>query len=211
MNSLNLVYPSPTKFQNIQDTITGYWQNDVWNLNDHQFDDFRNSYGNTYRKINFTHFKSSIRNEVKFFMIIRLRVQDVRFHNTAVKVYANSFRHIGDFLNIHYPGIDSLIDIDLEKARTKLRSHLTNRGLKIGTRLPRHESTLIQIYRFISDYYDDRDELQKDVWDFRKIPGTRFPEHESHYILDFRDIPFPFRELVKRYMRIRAITCSHGQ
>src|SRR5690242_6808941 len=45
------------------------------------------------------------------------------------------------------------------------------------------------------------EELAKDIWDVRFIPGARYPAHRSEYHLNFTGIPEPFRAMVKRYLR----------
>jgi hypothetical protein len=40
-----------------------------------------------------------------------------------------------------------------------------------GKVLPHPEQDVV---RFIRDYYDDRDEMEKDVWHAARIPGAKF-------------------------------------
>ena len=43
------------------------------------------------------------------------------------------------------------------------------------------------------------------------MPGARFPDHESRHILNFEDVPVPFRPLAKRYLKFRISHLSLGQ
>jgi len=46
-------------------------------------------------------------------------------------------------------------------------------------------------------------ELAKDIWDFRCIPGARYSDHYSNYLLNFTPVPALFRSIVKHYFRFR--------
>ncbi len=46
-------------------------------------------------------------------------------------------------------------------------------------------------------------ELAKDIWDFRCIPGARYSDHYSNYLLNFTPVPDLFRSIVKHYFRFR--------
>lgn len=56
-------------------------------------------------------------------------------------------------------------------------------------KLNKHENLLNQMYLFYENYYDTRDEFEKDIWDIRKIPGAKVLEHEAQYLLNFKSIP----------------------
>jgi hypothetical protein len=45
------------------------------------------------------------------------------------------------------------------------------------------------------------DELNKDIWDVRLLPGVRYPAHRSDHLLNFTSVPTPFRQTVKQYLR----------
>lgn len=55
------------------------------------------------------------------------------------------------------------------------------------------------------------EELAKDIWDVRFIPGARYMAHRSEYRLNFSGIPEPFRAIVKRYLRFLVIQRSHNK
>jgi len=56
--------------------------------------------------------------------------------------------------------------------------------------------------RFITDFYDDREETEKDVWVLARIPGLKQSATGKRLCqtLDFRDIPENYREMVKQYV-----------
>ncbi|HDR5276896.1 transposase [Bacillus cereus] len=202
------------KQEEINDFLIGYWENDIWSADYSAFDEFRQTiWDKTYKKIDFSCFKSKIKAEIKFFILNRLKVDDVRLYQTVIKRYAASFKHIAELLNQFYPYIKSIIDIDLNRAIIQLRSMLVQKGLKIREdgSLTKYETFLKVIYLFYKDYYDERDEFEKDIWDIRKIAKSKVVEHEAHYLLNFTAIPSPFRNMIKRYIKFRIQYVSHGQ
>ncbi len=61
------------------------------------------------------------------------------------------------------------------------------------------------------DFYDSRNEFEKDTWDFRKIGMAKFSTDRSRYYLHFTGIPSKYRDMVKRYLKMRISKCSHAQ
>ena len=203
------------KVSEITQKVTSYFENDIWDADDAAFNDFRKSeWGKTHRKMNFSVFPTKLKNEVKFFILTRIQKDDLQLYS-AVHNYARSFKQLSKFLKKFYPNINSFADLDINKALMQLRSHLSELGLSIriyGRRkLSNYENLLNRLFLFYKDFYDTRDEFEKDIWDVRNIPGARFPDHESRHIVNFKDIPIPFRPLAKRYLKFRISHLSLGQ
>lgn len=59
-----------------------------------------------------------------------------------------------------------------------------------------------QMIRFFTDFYDERDEFEKDVWHANRIPGVKqsAAEKRVHHSMNFEEIPVYYREMVKRFM-----------
>jgi integrase len=119
------------------------------------------------------------------------------------------------YLNKVYPNITSLVDVEYEKFLMQWRSYLINKGLSLNThgRLSssHYEPLVNQLYLFLQNFYDDREEFEKDIWDVRRIPGAKFTDNKADYLFTFLDIPLPFRQLAKRYLKVRIGTCCFGQ
>lgn len=66
------------------------------------------------------------------------------------------------------------------------------------------------VREFFEDYYDDRDELEKDVWHALKIPGTKLSAamKRKHPSMVFTAIPDDYRSMVKRFMKRLVIRRS---
>lgn len=98
---------------------------------------------------------------------------------------------------------------------TKWRSYLVDQGLSVNKkgRLSTniYETLLRQACQYMVNFYDEREEFEKDIWDMRKIPGARYSQNKSEYLLSFKDIPLPFRPLAKRYLKVRVGIRSHSQ
>lgn len=66
--------------------------------------------------------------------------------------------------------------------------------------------------RFVTDFYDGREETQKDIWIVGRIAGVKqsAADKRNHY-LDFREVPEYYREMVKLYMARLIVrrSCSH--
>ncbi|MES9731576.1 tyrosine-type recombinase/integrase [Bacillus sp. AP50] len=203
------------KINQITSLLSGYFENDVWNTDNPAFNNFRKSeWGKTHRKMNFTAFSPKLKNEVKFFILTRVQNGELQL-DSVIHNYARSFKQLSEFLAEFYPNINSFTELDINKALLQLRSHLNELGLSIRIydrrKLSNYENLLNRLFLFYRDFYDTRDEFEKDVWDVRNIPGARFPDHESRHKLNFSDIPAPFRPVAKRYLKFRISYLSHGQ
>ena len=81
-------------------------------------------------------------------------------------------------------------DKELENAELNSTERLSYLHLKHG------------VTKLITGYYDDRDELEKDIWYAARIPGTKISaagKRQNHSI-SFAKIPLYYREVVKRFM-----------
>jgi integrase len=70
-----------------------------------------------------------------------------------------------------------------------------------------------QLYKFLFDFFDERTEFEKDIWDFKKIAGARITNTNAQHTINFENTPEVFRPMVKRYMKYRLtmnsiLTCA---
>lgn len=97
-------------------------------------------------------------------------------------------------------------------ASTCTYSSFEETGQSITEKLPEDtEPTVAALYRgflkgiqeFFADYYDGREETEKDVWQALKIPGVKLSAamKRQHPGMNFMGIPEAYRESVKRFMR----------
>lgn len=213
MSTVYKPVPTLAKQREIEETLMGYWERDKWDIADPVFDEFRPQRWTANKTIDFSRLQPGIKDEVKFFHVQRLREHSLRLQ-TAV-IYGVCFSRLAAFLERTYPRIGSFTDLEIEKAITKWRSYLIEQGLTVnkqGRLSSRHYETLFQqTYHFMVNFYDDREEFEKDIWDARKIPGARFTQNKSDYLLSFNDIPAYFRPLAKRYLKLRIGIRSYSR
>ena len=92
-------------------------------------------------------------------------------------------------------------------------------GPSIAEPLPEGtESTVVVVYAgflkgiqaFFADYYDGREETEKDVWHALKIPGVKLSAamKRQHPSMNFQEIPDAYRMSVKRFMKRLVIRRS---
>jgi integrase len=208
------VFATPAKLDEIHSALKGYWENDIWNITDPFFDEFRpEKWYVTTKTLDLSQLKTGIKEEIKYFYVYRISNKIMRLQ-TAIN-YRSILNHLTIFLNQFYPDITSIIDIAYEKFLMHWRSYLTNQGLTYCTngRLanPYYISLVNQLYIFLQNFYDDREEFEKDIWDVRMIPGAKFTDNSSGYLISFLDIPLPFRQISKRYLKVRVGTVFYGQ
>jgi integrase len=198
----------PAKMDEIHATLKGYWEKDVWNIADPFFDEYRTEKWNCKHKvINFSQIKSGIKEETKYFFAYRISHKTLRLQ-TAVH-YGTVLNSLAVFLNKIYPDIISLTDAAYEKLLMQWRSHLVSQEIRVSNK--QYVILVNQLHLFLQSIYDDREEFEKDIWDVRRIPGTRFSNNDAHYSLSFMDIPLPFRQLTKQYLKMRAGKYSFSQ
>jgi integrase len=208
VNQINL------KQQQIDLALKDYWENDIWECSHPNFDKYYKSrLDKTHRTIDFSYFSEELKKEVKYFILCRLENDDAKLRNTIVKTYAQSFKHVSVFLNKYYPNINSITELDIFKAQMKLKTYLIEKGIHVhkDSTHTRFEILVNRLYDFYADFYDIRNEFDKDIWDIRKIPGVRVLDHTSHYNLNFTNVPKAFLDVVKRYIKYRISIISTGR
>ena len=206
------VEPTREKQQEIIKFLTSYWKNDVWKVDDSFFDELRPlKWSSTTKSVNFSTFPLLQRDEVKFMIASRLQNQEIQL--STVFAYGPAIKRLGIFLNTYYPGALSIVDLPYDKAEIQWRTFLIEGGAKVNCKYVNsvYQVVFNQLYSFFVNFYDTREETEKDIWDVRKIPGTRITENKSVYLLNFTKIPIPFRSLAKRYLKFRVTIVSHSQ
>lgn len=97
-------------------------------------------------------------------------------------------------------------------ASTGTYSSFVETGQSITEELPEDtEPTVAALYRrflkgiqaFFTDYYDGREETEKDVWQALKIPGVKLSAamRRQHPGMNFMEIPEAYRGSVKRFLK----------
>lgn len=181
----------------------GYWiENDVWEVQNKAFTDngLSPSLRQTAMKMNFSHYSEEVmRNEVKYYLISSLK-NGVLKMGTAFNLYSTAVKRLGDYsntLDIHR--IEELEDD--EKFIRYLDQHYIKR--KGSSENWNHDLSFKNGFvRFIEDFYDEREEIEKDIWHAKRIIGVKMSacSKRTKNSMSFADIPEYYRSMVKRYL-----------
>jgi len=200
------------KQQRLQEHLTGMWAHDVWEL----------SWKGGRRQLRFTMTSTSLKTEVKYGVWFRFESGKRTLGGDQRSLCADVEILIG-WINTVAPEISSLLEKSLEHWELSLRSYLieTNR-LKQERRRhllatqqyaqhvieDRRIGLLRQLYIAIANAYDDRSEMERDVWDMRKLGLSMNPTISAYY-LNFTLISQPWlRCLAKAFLQYRIAVYS---
>lgn len=180
----------------------GYWlENDKWDLKE-EFFIGKKIYNSRY--INFTSFKNDfIKNEVKYVVLFLVK------ENYIKKSYLLSLGYrlnpMGIFFGIHYKNIISLSEVKKEEILIKWRNYIIKSNINTNNSLNVCNGILTSILDFIKDFYDDREETEKDIWYSKNIVGAKIPasgaNHGINNQINFSYIPIYYRDTIKRYFK----------
>lgn len=179
----------------------GYWlNNDIWRMRDSAFDEAGIGIPKA-KRINpggciladFSGYRSErIKIEVKYYLLYRLK-EKILTPIAASRMYKRAIKRIGELLKGETESIldaddEAFVLTDQETSETEKEVTLT-----LGKR----------IKKFFTDYYDERPETEKDVWEVLKIPGSRVSASvkKNTPILSFVSIPEYYRPMIKRFMK----------
>lgn len=210
--NIELVYWSEEKQQRLQEHLTGMWAEDVWEL----------PWKGGRRQLHFTIASPSLKTEVKFAVWFRFE-SGKRTLGADQRPLCADVAILMEWLNTVAADTCSLLEKSLEHWELSLRSYLieTNR-LKQERRRhllatqeyaehvieDRRIGLLRQFYTTLANAYDDRSEIERDVWDMRKL-GLSINPTIAEYYLNFTLISQPWlRRLAKAFMRYRIAVYS---
>lgn len=178
----------------------GYWlENDKWDLTEDFFVG-KKIYSSRY--IDFSSFKNEyIKNEVKYIVLFFFKENYIK--NTHLLNLSYRLNPIGNFFEINYKNIITLNEVKKEEILIKWRNYLVKSNINTESSLNVCNGILTSILDFIKDFYDDREETEKDIWYSKNIVGLkiRATQNRKSTSLNFNDIPMYYRETVKRYFR----------
>jgi integrase len=203
-------YPSRRKIAEMKAFLRGvYWERDVWDLKDPFFNEYRNSTADsTERRVVFSEFSDLFRLELKYYFAMRLSKRTLHMH-TIHQDYRFAISLYLRFLSKFYPELRSFSEVKVNELQTQWLEHIERKGY--NTSRSAYRAQISRLHLFFLDFYDIRDEFEKDIWDCRKIPGVIIPVNSTTYRINFTIVPPPFRELARRYIKLRIATQSSSQ
>ncbi|WAH36413.1 hypothetical protein [Alicyclobacillus dauci] len=194
-------------------TLQDFWAKDVWNVIECPLRTEPWIYKG--KNIFFDRIcNASLRTELKYFFASML----IEKHY-SVKTVFNNYKGVSgrmfDFFNTVMPRLNSVVDVRKEKLILQWRTYLEENGIKTLTPLrinavdgqvrqsvTSYISVMNRFYDYMYDFYDEREEFEKDRWDVRNL-GLQYNVTSVNYYLDFRKIPNVHRALVKRYIKLK--------
>lgn len=209
---MNLAYnyqliPDFERIKDMEDFLAGsYWERDVWNLNDPFWNDYNTGRkGFTSRRIIFSEYPELLRLEIKYYLATRILRTTLR-PSSLWSDYQFMIKYFIRFLGSTYPELRSFSEISIEQMLPLWLDYMESTGHK-SSRYG-YRAQIYQLFLFFSDFYDTREEYEKDIWDCRKIPSVDAPVHMMNYLINFTYIPTVFRGLAKRYIKMRLAICA---
>jgi len=174
-----------------------YWiNNDQWYL---EADSFRQADINTEKKktgklADFSVYQSEqMKNEMKYFLLYSMKNGLLSVSNLYDHFRA-AIRQMGILPGGRHPADSfAVLNAGDEKPVYAGKNPERERLYQILKR---------DVIRFIRDYYDDRDEMEKDVWHAENIPGVKISAAAKRQksSMSFVNVPSHYREMVKRFM-----------
>ncbi|TDK54240.1 transposase [Bacillus salipaludis] len=195
--------------------------NDSWNVgfvgDIKQFVEMMGNYKETAQNIYFRLANPMVNLEVKYVCYHQL-FNDKWSLSSVFGKQATNLRRLTRFINEKYPPLQSLLDLDIEKAEREWLFWLHEQGFQTQRILHRGKytgkSSVANFLRFI--YYnlsvltDTREEWDKDRWDVRELYdkyGIAYNKSRSDYHLDFTKIEQGnMRGQVKKYIKQRLLS-----
>lgn len=175
----------------------GYWlDNDRWDIYSNFSYDLNRARGKKYLDFNMFN-NENIRLEVKYYYLYSLKENLIKTSTVIEKAQA-VIKKLSDCIDRKkYSSI-------IELKNDNLQLFLLNESLTQNTAII-YLSQINEIIRFIINFYDDREETEKDIWYAKNIQGVKksavTSEKGSTVKLDFTVIPKYYRETVKRYLK----------
>lgn len=183
----------------------GYWlNNDKWDVTK---DFFIGKVIRNIRYINFSNISNEVvKNELKFYFIYSFKNNLLK--SSYIACLSSSLKHFNSFLNKNYSKYKSFNDVDTNNFKFKFKDYLVEVGFKISDKgkINAYEmNNIIYVLDFIKDFYDDREETEKDIWYSKNIVGAKIPASGAvtgtYNSINFTKIPAYYRGTVKRYFK----------
>ncbi|MGV8983297.1 tyrosine-type recombinase/integrase [Clostridium sp.] len=212
---------------NYKKVSTSYFiDNDKWHMDFfsgiEQFKKQCQGYKYTNKNIYFKFNNANINTEIKFILYHKLFNNEWSFATAFVS--STMFKQLSNFINEKYPMLNSILNLDkdranfdwvdwLENNRTKT---VCNAISKCNGKEYSHKmwisNLLNQVFKELVSLADTREEWHKDIWDVRNLEkyGIGFNKSKTHYFITFTAIKnINIRKEVKRYFKQRLL-CNNN-
>ncbi|KEI86133.1 integrase [Clostridium botulinum B2 267] len=175
----------------------GYWlENDKWDIGKYLNNNKSIKIGSSHiRTLDFSYFENeTVKNEIKYFFIFSVKNNYLSLTSFA------THRHNINKMSLLFKDVNSLKECSKDNMALKWRNLFVNNDLKSNNQSKCIINTLID---FTIDFYDDREETEKDIWYAKNIKGVKRSATSDRIAtsISFLEIPTYYRETVKRYFK----------
>jgi Site-specific recombinase XerD len=180
----------------------GYWlENDKWDMTESLF--MGHKPRNKERFIDFSRISNNkLKNEVKYYFIFNSK--ENLLTSKYINILSTTLKQFSAFLNKYYIETKSFNNIENTSFVFKFRNYLLENGFKLldNNKISSTEMNSIPyVLDFIQNFYDDREETEKDIWYSKNIKGAKIPASGVNGHINFKSIPIYYRDVVKRYFK----------
>ncbi|MCL1882176.1 MAG: tyrosine-type recombinase/integrase [Defluviitaleaceae bacterium] len=181
----------------------GYWfLNDIWDIRDSIFEKLNIAVNPQYsKKLDFSIFKNEkLKNEAKYYVSNLIKNEDVKA-GTILCYYKKPLELLARYAESR-KGLESFAVVLAFDGQAEI--FLRKTGIFEEKKRKRYQGVWDGLFSFIRDFYDNRDETEKDVWYAANIPGVKRSAAEisgQNLRISFTEVPVYYREMVKRFIR----------
>jgi len=189
------------RYQQIEEELSGYWNNNRWDPLECPLYTKETKINKQIIKFNDT-LNSRIANEFKYYFFRCLTDSILKMETVWRR--SSALNRLQGFILKFYSDINSILDISNERFLLHYKTHLFEQGYNKLT-VRDYVQLYNRIYAFFLDWYDERSETEKDIWNVRKLGIDYNKSSATGCTLNFNSVPPPFRELIKRYIKNRVL------
>lgn len=210
MNNLQLVKNDcQSKYNKMIEYLNqdnGYWlENNIWNIENKVFEEVEYRVNVKNIRIDFV-MNEVLKNEIKYYLVYSLKNKYISL-SAILNEYQYAIRYLIQYIELNENDKTSFANIDITSVKWAI--FMSENGFKTTREgILSCNGTYKNMYHlvsdFIKDFYDDREEIEKDIWNCKIIKGTRFPAggySNGSFVLDFTPINEYYRDTVKRYLK----------
>lgn len=201
LSQINIKESINQRHRQIEQELQGYWKSDRWdpiecplytsetNVNK-QVVRFKNA------------LNSRITNELKYYFFKCLTESVLKMETVWRR--SPAINRLQGFILKYYSNINSILDISYEKFLFHYKTYLFEDGCSKLT-VKGYVQLYNRIHAFFLDWYDERSETEKDIWNVRKLGIDYNQSTCNDCTLNFNSVPTVFRDLVKKYIKNRLL------
>ncbi|MFL6555026.1 MAG: tyrosine-type recombinase/integrase, partial [Bacillus sp. (in: firmicutes)] len=189
------------RHEQIEKELQGYWKDDRWDSIECPLYTSETNINKQVVKFN-SKLNTRITNELKYYFFKRLTESVLKMETVWGR--SPAINRLQGFILKFYPNTNSILDISYEKFLFHYKTYLFEDGCSKLT-VKGYVQLYNRIHAFFLDWYDERSETEKDIWNVRKL-GIDYNQSTSNdCTLNFNLVPTPFKDLLKKYIKNRVL------